>query len=374
MACVLLAGAFFVTGSPSALAAALVIFLLPGTSVIASRSLASSVNLSFSHKSSCAVGQPIQMEVVISRPRLFRSRIELLFSCHNALTGVTDEVPVTIFPSLDKTERFGFALESEWCGAVSVSLVSAKMGDTFGFSLIEIPMPSYASSYVVYPPVSEIDVRLLHAAAVDDAGCAFDPYRPGSDRTEVFDIREFGENDSLKAVHWKVSARFDDLMVREASRPTNLDVEVVCGVLMRDADEGSVNGGLSALASVSLSMLRQGIGHCVTFFDSGAIVRMPVESRTNFDAMLDTLVTTPLPSEREIASAFSARTRRLAAKTVLVCNSTPNDSCDRLAAETDLSVLVVGSEAPMASSSMRSYRVTSLSSDHLSDSVKNLEL
>ena len=375
VSCVLLAGAFLVTNSSSALAALAIALIVPAASVAAAHILAPRVELSFRHKPACAVGDSMEMEASISRPPLFRGRVELSFSVSNALTGVASTVSTTLFPVLGKEERSTLLLDAEWCGAVSVKLISAKMFDSLGFTSVALPAASYESSYIVHPRIAEVDVRVLHSEARDLSSSSFDAHRAGTDRTEVFNIREFAESDSLKAVHWKVSARFDELMVREASRPTGLDLEIMCGVVAGDDFAEGVNGALSMLASVSLSLLRQGIYHCVVLFEKGAALRIPVATRANFDAMLDTLSAIPLPSEAEIRSAFSVGSRPFAAKTIIVCDSAPNDSTDCLAAATDLSILVVGGgDARMSSSSIKSYRLTSVPSAGMFESVKSLEL
>ena len=39
----------------------------------------------------------------------------------------------------------------------------------------------------------------------------------GYDPSELFDVREFQNGDRLQSVHWKLSARTDELMVKELS-------------------------------------------------------------------------------------------------------------------------------------------------------------
>lgn len=42
---------------------------------------------------------------------------------------------------------------------------------------------------------------------------------PGDDPGETYDIREYRSGDSIRQIHWKLSGKLDDIMIREkASR------------------------------------------------------------------------------------------------------------------------------------------------------------
>lgn len=43
--------------------------------------------------------------------------------------------------------------------------------------------------------------------------------RPGDDPSEIYGIREYGPGDKIRNIHWKMSAKFDDIMVKEHSLP-----------------------------------------------------------------------------------------------------------------------------------------------------------
>ena len=47
----------------------------------------------------------------------------------------------------------------------------------------------------------------------------FQKIRIGEDTSEVFDIREYRSGDTSHRIHWKLSAKTDDFMVKEYSLP-----------------------------------------------------------------------------------------------------------------------------------------------------------
>ena len=50
----------------------------------------------------------------------------------------------------------------------------------------------------------------------------FSQQRRGDDPPEIYQVREYRERDSLKDIHWKLSAREEELMVKRGDFP--LDV------------------------------------------------------------------------------------------------------------------------------------------------------
>ena len=47
----------------------------------------------------------------------------------------------------------------------------------------------------------------------------YDDFRPGQDNSAIFDVREYHAGDRLQKIHWKLSAKSEDLLVREDSQP-----------------------------------------------------------------------------------------------------------------------------------------------------------
>jgi uncharacterized protein (DUF58 family) len=53
-------------------------------------------------------------------------------------------------------------------------------------------------------------------------------WKPGSELDAIANIRQQQPGDALKRAHWKLSARLDELMIREFENPLQQDVLVLC--------------------------------------------------------------------------------------------------------------------------------------------------
>ncbi len=73
-------------------------------------------------------------------------------------------------------------------------------------------------SVLPVPFVMELPEEDFHVPA-ESEGEKYDPHQPGNDPSETFQIREYRQGDRVLAIHWKMTARTEELMVKEYSRP-----------------------------------------------------------------------------------------------------------------------------------------------------------
>lgn len=379
LAVVLAAGTFVATNSAAALALAGVSVLAPVASILFGRATAERTDIAIDFQHSCTAGQQLGMAITVRRPALSRNRIRLVLQFRNLLTGTVNNLPVTLAPASGAEERFELPLDTSCCGRIEVSLVSARATDSLGFADVAVENIALESSYTVYPPITDIVAQTTQANRSSISGTTYDYHRKGQDRTEVFDLREFTEGDSLKSVHWKLSARFGDLMVREPSRPTDYDITLLCDGHAISANAGSaavLNGVLAVTASVSLSLIQQGLSHSVAYAADGNLESRFVDSRTSFNTMLDALVGTPVPVgyASDIAVFEEFRRAHNVTRTVLVTDAMNEDLTAQLSRITDLSVLHISEGAQAGIDRSGGYTLTHIPVETIGERIKNLEL
>ena len=353
---VLLLVVFVFTANAAALAAAVALVAMPIITVVACRASAASLKLGFELPRSCVVGSPLVLRMTLDRPALFRGRVELVFSVRNLLTGALATYPISLAPAASRPAVFDLELDSFVCGARVITLEAAHLVDEMGFTSLALEDVAYRESFAVYPQVVDIQVDPRQSASASLEGTSYDPRRSGQDPSEVFDLRSYREGDAIKSIHWKLSTRFDDVLVREASRPQDHAIAILFGVFACDFERPDradvLSAALSLTASVSLALMRQGYHHLVVTAPEGALGVYPVDDRRGFDKMLDALTATPL------TSAYPASNKRYAklvaargiSKTVLVTVGVNDSDFVGMGRLADLSVLHV-------SDSVESYSV-----------------
>ena len=232
----------------------------------------------------------------------------------------------------------------------------------------------------MYPAIPQIDAYFGRMAQTESSNASYDQNKKGRDESEVFDLREFRRGDAMRTVHWKLSARFDDLVVREASRPVNSRTILVFGGIMGANENEEARAALNSTASlfvgISQSLLHQGVTHTVMRKTNDVIDERPVENEGDFNTMLDEFIAFPMPSDMVVSEEDEKQLgeRRQFSKIIVVTNTLRNSEFERIGAYGDLSVVVVGARTATASTENRLYRIIAVSADSVGTSVKNLEL
>ena len=116
-------------------------------------------------------------------------------------------------------------LGSEYCGRIQISVEQVKLYDCFG--LIGVPCGCSAEAHMtVQPDTFPIRVNLIPNPDSQEDSDTYSQERPGADLTETFQIREYVPGDSMRQIHWKLSGKFDRLIVRDPALPITRNVLV----------------------------------------------------------------------------------------------------------------------------------------------------
>lgn len=113
-----------------------------------------------------------------------------------------------------KESRHDFQIESPYCGRIYVSVQSVRILDYFGLFAWNVPMKAQAR-ITILPELFSSDVTITSMSAVADDSTVS---RRGDDRTEVFQLREYQSGDDVRQIHWKLSSKLDNLLLREPSQ------------------------------------------------------------------------------------------------------------------------------------------------------------
>ena len=379
LACIIAGFAFVMQNTPASLGVFAISLFFPAFFAVDSRLMARHMKIGFELSGACVVGKDKCMRVEIVRRRGLRGRIDMVFECKNRFTGTIVDFPVTLCPGQHGIERFDVPLDTSCVGLVSITLKKATLVDAIGMNLSMIPC-AFEGSYAVYPAIPQIDAYFGRMAQTESSNASYDQNKKGRDESEVFDLREFRRGDAVRTVHWKLSARFDDLVVREASRPVDSRTILVFGGIMGANENEEARAALNSTASlfvgISQSLLHQGVTHTVMRKTNDVIDERPVENEGDFNTMLDEFIAFPMPSDMVMSAEDEKQLgeRRQFSKIIVVTNTLRNSEFERIGAYGDLSVVVVGARTATASTENRLYRIIAVSADSVGTSVKNLEL
>ena len=180
-------------------------------------------------------------------------------------------------PPGESTQTFSVEIKSP--GAFEFEIKNLRVYDWFGIfywnkKVTGKKQKQEKKKVIVLPQIHEVSV-MLGASVVNFFGDSeyYDEFRPGYDPSETFDVRKFREGDKLQSVHWKLSAKSDELMVRENSLPK------ACAIVMLLEEQA-----LELAMSISFSLLEQKCPHFAAWRSeqSGDLIRVRVEDEESF--------------------------------------------------------------------------------------------
>lgn len=185
-------------------------------------------------------------------------------SFENTLSGYKKEETLLV-PVNSKTEqRVEYRMRSQYCGRIRVKLTKVTYYDFLGiFSMHKTP--SAQAELFVTPGIYPIDIEIDRTAAAEAESSAYSKEKPGDDPSEIFDIRPYRSGDRLRSIHWKLSSKLDELMVKEFSLPTDSEVLLLVELLAPDME--TANALIETFASLSQFLIENGIHHRIEWYD-----------------------------------------------------------------------------------------------------------
>lgn len=248
-------------------------------------------------RSSCQVDQNIPFEIHITKKnRIPLGRIQLRVLVENTMYGESKEQTVILCSPEKKETQFLHMLRMDNCGCVRVTVVHVKCYDLLGLFCWTKP-GSAQQEILVYPAQLRLHTQLVRRPETILAGELYDQNRKGQDVSEVSGLRGYEEGDSLGSIHWKLSSKLDDLVVREFGYPSNYNILILYDLMLffgeKEISSQRNDAVLAFTSALSRSMIERNLEHNVGSAAGGEMQNFPVYSLATCDQMVLNLLCRP---------------------------------------------------------------------------------
>ncbi|MDO4489058.1 MAG: DUF58 domain-containing protein [Eubacteriales bacterium] len=249
------------TGSVWSLLGMLLMVLLPAVSAVANLYVRKHLRAGIEMATTTAKGTAIECIVHIYNDgwlpvvRCF-TEVEIT----NDLTGEREKISLAGGAGARKSFTHSFLIQSRYCGRLYVAVRRISLMDYFG--LISVKADVRASARItVLPELFPVDADMGTAASYSDDGVAD---RKGDDRSEVFALREYRAGDDVRQIHWKLSAKLDELIIREAGTPETRSLLVVWDKRI-NGTPAQMDALAEAVSSVCMGLTNNGILYSISW-------------------------------------------------------------------------------------------------------------
>lgn len=231
------------------------------------------IQMNFEGSTSSKIGKNIVISSVIkSIHRLLVSgTIEYQLVYENTSLRCKKRKFYTIFLDVEQTVET-YQHPATLCGEISFYLEDIYLYDVF--KLCRVPIQCTKRHHlVVYPQEINLEINQEVSMQPRQNGILQYLYEKGNDVSEVFDLKEYVPGDDIRHMHWKLSAKTGQMLMKEGTRyssyETVLLVDIGCFDQEKKLEEETLSAAISYAMALSEHLLLKHIGHLVLFYNQG---------------------------------------------------------------------------------------------------------
>lgn len=190
----------------------------------------------------------------------------------NLLTekSIATRKEMLLLPKMKKT--YEFYMDEAQIGVLKAEIVVIRQEDPlmiFSKSIAYLPNSHNRDETMIIPQISERELSDESLEHYDMESYKFADYKVGNDPSESVGIRSYVQGDNIKAIHWKLSSKMSDILVRELGFPVDNRLMVIGDkVRIQDMTDEDIINLTEQFLAVSSSLIKKGIVHSTSWYDS----------------------------------------------------------------------------------------------------------
>lgn len=206
-----------------------------------------------------------------------------------------------------KSREVELTIPAQHCGEVKMQCAEIMLQDLLNLFRWKI-RPFETVQTIVYPRTVNVHVEMSRATIGAPRAEGRMQNRKGNDPSEMFDIREYVPGDDIRSVHWKLSSKTENLILREASDPSYYNMVLLpdLGRKMKnakiEADEElqeipveEINTAVAFGTAIGEQLLRLGCAFCMAVPGKNGLQICKVRDRRDLQRMLIQWLASPIP-------------------------------------------------------------------------------
>lgn len=250
----------FYQGSEMCLVCAVIWFLVPLLTFAANLYAGRQMTAAVSMPAAAGKNEKLTGHVTVNNKSFWPvAKIICRITVQNRLTlEETEKLLILSAAPMGETE-IKFEIKSGYCGYLKARISGLWLLDWVGFLPVRCKAGADAEAKAAVLPDTFAPHVFLNLSATEweDAEDWSQLFK-GNDRTEVFSLRDYVPGDSLKQIHWKLSAKRGELIVREGSLPIEKSLLIFWDKNTREVSPAEMDAMAECTASVSQEIMNQG--------------------------------------------------------------------------------------------------------------------
>ncbi|MEG0918883.1 MAG: DUF58 domain-containing protein [Anaerovoracaceae bacterium] len=182
--------------------------------------------------------------------------------------------PVRLIGGSKAKGEHTFIIKEKYCGCLEIDLVLNRLLDPLMIFARRLDISVSKYCYIM-PNVMEYPISKDELDSYDMDSYIYSNEKKGNDPSETFGIREYQVGDSPKTIHWKLTSKMGEVMVRELGLPVENSLLLLLDNRV-EPDEDKTGGeeklslrdkSVELFFSLSKSLIKQQLSHSIGWYD-----------------------------------------------------------------------------------------------------------
>lgn len=199
------------------------------------------------------------------------AKMKCLLFVENVWTGEEKHQELYFSVNGKNKEKIHWNLNSKYCGKLNIRIQNVICYDYLGIFKTSI-QPNTSFEMLVLPNQFDENFSFfehtMRKSNVDVSTLA----QKGQDSSDIFSIKEYKPGDEIKHIHWKLTSKFDEIIVKEMSETTDQSILLLLetSTLMKEKNFSPkvLDSMMEAFISVSKSLIESSYTHFIGWYDN----------------------------------------------------------------------------------------------------------
>ena len=213
-----------------------------------------------------AKNQPFNINLNIQNKCIFSvAKAEAVIEYMNAFNGQKNTMEIHFPIQSRNVQRLTFQLKSKFCGVININIAKVTIYDPLRIFKFKVCKNS-GDSITILPLSHEINGYINQSETENEDSIFFSQHKSGDDPSEVFDLREYIGGDRINRIHWKLSSKKDEYIVKELSLPIDVSSIIFLELKFNEQSEYTLpffDTLLESLVSISQFLLQNEKPHTI---------------------------------------------------------------------------------------------------------------
>lgn len=217
---------------------------------------------------------------VENKSRIPAAQVGICYQLKNELYPQLTDHYVYLLGYAKNRQSVSIAVQPQHVGYHKLVVKEALAYDFLRLFKVKIPIENDNGEIAVLPRILNSSAQLgeRYFFEADDSDL-FSKTRMGNDPSEILKLRPYQPGDRLNRVHWKLTAKGDDFVVKEPGMPIRSDTYLILELYSpMGQNKANIDGIIESLCILSMLFLQEGVEHTVFWYDDTAtqMQRQPI--------------------------------------------------------------------------------------------------